>query len=53
MLATLGCHMMFAYSFIPPMAIMIVQGFAYSMLASALWPMVAYVIPNSQLGMYA
>ena len=51
--ATLGAHAMFAFlpneSFIALIA-MIVMGMAYSMLACALWPLVAFIVPEYQLG---
>lgn len=47
---TLGCHALLAFTFITPYLGMIVMGLAYSVLASALWPMVALIIPEHQLG---
>ncbi|KAK7483182.1 hypothetical protein BaRGS_00025586 [Batillaria attramentaria] len=47
---TLGCHALLAFTFITPYVGMIVMGLAYSVLASALWPMVALIIPQHQLG---
>ena len=51
--ATLGAHAMFAFlpnqSFIALIA-MILMGVAYSMLACALWPLVAFIVPEYQLG---
>nr|AAW25795.1 SJCHGC00668 protein [Schistosoma japonicum] len=49
---TLACHLCFAFTSgeIPPIAIMIVLGLSYSILASSLWPMVAYVLPLHQRG---
>ncbi len=50
---TLLAHAMFAFlgneSFIALLA-MIIMGVAYSMLACALWPLVALIIPEHQLG---
>ncbi|BFZ06095.1 hypothetical protein BsWGS_09134 [Bradybaena similaris] len=47
---TLGCHMTLAFSFINPYIPMVIMGLSYSVLASALWPMVALIIPSYQLG---
>lgn len=47
---TIGCHAMLAFTFINPYVAMITMGFAYSILASALWPIAAQVVPNTQLG---
>ncbi|PSN30823.1 Major facilitator superfamily domain-containing protein 1 [Blattella germanica] len=49
-LVSIGCHGLLAFTFINPYVAMIILGVAYSMLASALWPMVALVIPEYQLG---
>lgn len=47
---TLVSHGMLAFSFINPWFAMVLMGFGYSVLACALWPMVALVIPEHQLG---
>jgi len=52
-LATLAAHGMFA--FLPeatyfPIIAMVLMGLAYSLLACALWPMVAFIVPEYQLG---
>lgn len=51
-LLTLFCHLCFAFTSgaIPPIAIMIILGLAYSILASSLWPLVAYLLPVHQRG---
>ncbi|KAG8237883.1 hypothetical protein J437_LFUL017174, partial [Ladona fulva] len=49
-IVTLGCHALLAFTFLNPFIAMCIMGLAYSMLASALWPMVALVIPEYQLG---
>ncbi|CAG0904006.1 unnamed protein product, partial [Cyprideis torosa] len=49
-LVSMGCHFTLAYTFWNPYIAMITLGFAYSLLASALWPMVALVLPEYQLG---
>ncbi|XP_019850662.1 PREDICTED: major facilitator superfamily domain-containing protein 1-like [Amphimedon queenslandica] len=52
-LATLGCHAAFAFgngaTYIPFLA-MLGMGFAYSILACSLWPLVAFIVPEHQLG---
>ncbi|XP_068732663.1 lysosomal dipeptide transporter MFSD1-like [Montipora capricornis] len=48
--ATLGCHCMLAFTFLEPFVAMSIMGVAYSMLACALWPLVALVVPENQLG---
>ncbi|CAH8590608.1 unnamed protein product [Heterobilharzia americana] len=49
---TMLCHICFAFTTgqIPPIVIMIVLGLAYSILASSLWPMVAFILPLHQRG---
>ena len=47
---TIGCHALLAFTFINPYVAMITMGFAYSVLASALWPIAAQIVPNNQLG---
>lgn len=47
---TLGCHALLAFTFITPFVAMSIMGLAYSVLASALWPMASMVIANHQLG---
>ncbi|GFN73909.1 major facilitator superfamily domain-containing protein [Plakobranchus ocellatus] len=49
-LVTLACHMLLAFTFLNPYIAMIIMGLSYSVLASALWPMVALIIPAHQLG---
>ena len=50
---TLVAHAMFAFLpesiFIPYLA-MVVMGISYSFLACALWPLVALIVPEDQLG---
>ncbi|KAM9318967.1 lysosomal dipeptide transporter MFSD1 isoform 1-T1 [Pholidichthys leucotaenia] len=48
--ATLIAHMMLAFTFWNPWIAMSLLGVSYSLLACALWPMVAYVVPEHQLG---
>ncbi|XP_059481989.1 major facilitator superfamily domain-containing protein 1-like [Neocloeon triangulifer] len=48
--STLGCHALLAFTFLNPYIAMVCMGVSYSMLASALWPMVALIIPDHQLG---
>ncbi|XP_023663084.2 lysosomal dipeptide transporter MFSD1 isoform X1 [Paramormyrops kingsleyae] len=47
---TLASHMMLAFTFWNPWIAMSLLGVSYSLLACALWPMVAYVVPEHQLG---
>lgn len=47
---TIGAHAMLAFSFLNPYIGTILMGMAYSMLASSLWPLVALIIPEYQLG---
>ncbi|CAH1780917.1 unnamed protein product [Owenia fusiformis] len=47
---TAGCHACMAFTFINPYVPMVTMGVAYSILASALWPMVAFIVPEHQLG---
>lgn len=49
-LISIGSHGLLAFTFVNPYVGMCILGLAYSMLASALWPMVALVIPEYQLG---
>ncbi|XP_032661396.1 lysosomal dipeptide transporter MFSD1 isoform X2 [Chelonoidis abingdonii] len=48
--ATLASHIMLAFTFWNPWIAMCMLGVAYSLLACALWPMVAFVVPEHQLG---
>ena len=47
---TITSHSMLAFTFINPWVAMTLMGIGYSILACALWPMVALVIPEHQLG---
>lgn len=47
---TLLCHIVLAFSFLNPYFAIIVMGVSYSLLASALWPIAALIIPEYQLG---
>ena len=47
---TLLCHIILAFTFINPYVAIIIMGMSYSLLASALWPIAALVIPEYQLG---
>lgn len=49
-LFTIASHALLTFTFINPYVGMVTMGFSYSMLASALWPMVALVVPEYQLG---
>ncbi|XP_005393164.2 PREDICTED: major facilitator superfamily domain-containing protein 1 isoform X2 [Chinchilla lanigera] len=47
---TLVSHMMLAFTAWNPWIAMCLLGLAYSLLACALWPMVAFLVPEHQLG---
>uniref|UniRef100_H3AYP1 Lysosomal dipeptide transporter MFSD1 n=1 Tax=Latimeria chalumnae TaxID=7897 RepID=H3AYP1_LATCH len=47
---SLASHMMLAFTFWNPWIAMCILGLGYSLLACALWPMVAFVVPDHQLG---
>lgn len=47
---TIGAHSLLAFSFLNPYIAMTIMGLSYSMLASSLWPLVALIIPEYQLG---
>lgn len=49
-LVTIGAHALLAFTFLNPFIGMVTMGLAYSMLASSLWPLVALIIPEYQLG---
>ncbi|KAL5253819.1 hypothetical protein ACHWQZ_G013556 [Mnemiopsis leidyi] len=49
-LITLGAYALLAFTFIHPYVAMVMMAIAYSMCASALWPMVSLVVPEYQLG---
>lgn len=47
---TIIAHSLLAFTFLSPYVGTVIMGFAYSMLASSLWPLVALIIPEYQLG---
>lgn len=47
---TIVAHALLAFTFANPYIGMVTMGLAYSMLASSLWPLVALIIPEYQLG---
>ncbi|XP_058453968.1 major facilitator superfamily domain-containing protein 1-like isoform X2 [Malaya genurostris] len=47
---TMVAHGLLAFTFYNPYIAMITMGMAYSMLASSLWPLVALIVPEYQLG---
>uniref|UniRef100_A0A7N6AL94 Lysosomal dipeptide transporter MFSD1 n=1 Tax=Anabas testudineus TaxID=64144 RepID=A0A7N6AL94_ANATE len=49
-ISTLASHMILAFTFWNPWIAMSLLGVSYSLLACALWPMVAFVVPEHQLG---
>lgn len=48
--ATIIAHGMLAFTNVNPYVCMILMGLSYSMLASSLWPLIALVTPEYQLG---
>jgi len=49
-LASIGCHCLLAFTRLNPYIAVSCMGVAYSLLASALWPIAALIIPEYQLG---
>jgi len=49
-LASIGCHSLLAFTRLNPYIAISLMGVAYSLLASALWPIAALIIPEYQLG---
>lgn len=47
---TIGCHGLLAFTFLNPYVAMSCMGLAYSILASALWPIASQIVRNTQLG---
>ncbi|XP_063993855.1 major facilitator superfamily domain-containing protein 1-like [Diachasmimorpha longicaudata] len=47
---TIVAHGLLAFTYVNPYVCMITMGLSYSMLASSLWPLIALVIPEYQLG---
>ncbi|KAH0554201.1 major facilitator superfamily domain-containing protein 1-like [Cotesia glomerata] len=47
---TIIAHGLLAFTYVDPYTCMIAMGLSYSMLASSLWPLIALVIPEYQLG---
>ncbi|XP_072033850.1 lysosomal dipeptide transporter MFSD1-like [Amphiura filiformis] len=47
---TLASHGLLAFTFLNPFVSMSLMGCAYSILACALWPIVAFIMPEHQLG---
>uniref|UniRef100_A0A1A9VXR8 Lysosomal dipeptide transporter MFSD1 n=1 Tax=Glossina austeni TaxID=7395 RepID=A0A1A9VXR8_GLOAU len=48
--ATMGAHSLLAFTMLNPYVGMTLMGLSYSMLAASLWPLVALIIPEYQLG---
>lgn len=48
--ASIGCHSLLAFTSLNPYIAISLLGVAYSLLASALWPIAALIIPEYQLG---
>lgn len=49
-LTTMLVHSLLAFTTVNPYLCMICMGLSYSMLASSLWPLIALVVPENQLG---
>lgn len=49
-LATAIAHCLLGFTDLNPYVGMILMGLAYSMLAASLWPLVALIVPEYQLG---
>ncbi|XP_008473884.1 major facilitator superfamily domain-containing protein 1 [Diaphorina citri] len=50
LMVSIVCHFMVGHTMIDPHITMVMMGIAYSMVASGLWPLIALVIPEYQLG---
>ncbi|CAH4005242.1 unnamed protein product [Pieris brassicae] len=49
-ITTIGSHFLLAFTFVNPYVGVMSLGVSYSLLASGLWPLVAMIVPESQLG---
>ncbi|XP_034471718.1 major facilitator superfamily domain-containing protein 1 isoform X1 [Drosophila innubila] len=49
-ISTLLAHMLLTFSHLNPYISMCIMGLSYSMLAASLWPLVALIVPEYQLG---
>ncbi|XP_037718950.1 major facilitator superfamily domain-containing protein 1 [Drosophila subpulchrella] len=49
-LTTIGAHALLTFTQLTPYVGMVIMGLSYSMLAASLWPLVALIIPEYQLG---
>ncbi|XP_058794311.1 major facilitator superfamily domain-containing protein 1-like [Phymastichus coffea] len=49
-IGSLFAHGLLAFTYVTPYVCMVLLGISYSMLASSLWPLIALVIPEHQLG---
>ena len=49
-ISTIGAHSLLAFTMTNPYVGMVIMGLSYSMLAASLWPLVALIIPEYQLG---
>lgn len=47
---TIGAHLLLAFTMLNPYIGMVLMGLSYALLASSLWPLVAIIIPEYQLG---
>lgn len=48
--STIGAHFILGFTYLNPYVGMVLMGISYSMLASSLWPLVALIVPEYQLG---
>lgn len=49
-MTTIGAHALLTFTQLTPYVGMVIMGLSYSMLAASLWPLVALIIPEYQLG---
>ncbi|XP_037894714.1 major facilitator superfamily domain-containing protein 1-like isoform X2 [Glossina fuscipes] len=48
--STMGAHSLLTFTMVNPYVGMVIMGLSYSVLASSLWPLVALIVPEYQLG---
>ncbi|XP_063376320.1 major facilitator superfamily domain-containing protein 1-like [Cydia fagiglandana] len=48
--STIGAHCLLAFTFFNPYIGVVLLGISYSLLAAGLWPLVALIVPENQLG---
>lgn len=47
---TVLAHGLLAFTYVSPYICMVIMGLSYAMLAGSLWPLIALVVPENQLG---